>query len=176
MEVILFIPVLVIAYYALKFLDGAAQKKLASNPELGGAASSLKTRWQMSEAAVVVQNLLEHSRRLGIGDEQINPPLFANELVAAMWNEMPDTFNGTLGPRPHKLATAAMSLANGFVTYEHNRAVRVSLFWALGEILKEVETKAYGFHPLDEMLFKTASKVILDEGRKLEATSVIAST
>ncbi|MGE8226152.1 MAG: hypothetical protein ACN6RK_10220 [Stenotrophomonas sp.] len=64
-----------------------------------------------SEAALVVQNYLEAQELLDYSDTSWG--LFANELVQWTWKSRPELFDGRKGPRPHKVAIAAMSLAAG---------------------------------------------------------------
>lgn len=174
----LFIIVFCVGFMALKYLDDKARAKVGSHDlAAGDLSSAVKTRWQMSQAAVVIQNLLEHYPKLGLADTGVLPSKTATQLVAAVWDEMSDIFEGKLAPKPHKLSIAAISLASGFFTYEKNRPMRVSLFWALGEIMREIETNAgaYNFHSLDEQLLRTANKALIEEGKKLEGTGILSS-
>lgn len=178
MGFILFIIVFCVGFMALKYLDDKARAKVGSHAlAAGDLSSAVKTRWRMSQAAVVIQNLLERYPKLGLADTGMLPSKAASQLVASVWDEMPDIFEGKVAPKPHKLSTAAISLASGFFIYENNRPMRVSLFWALGEIMREIEAnaEAYNFHPLDEQLLRTANKALLEEGKKLEGTSILSS-
>ncbi|MCL5668515.1 MAG: hypothetical protein M1392_00605 [Gammaproteobacteria bacterium] len=110
-----------------------------------GLFSGIKSNYKKSEAAVVVQNLLEHYELLDLG-----PSLMANKLVAAIWEEKPDVFSGKFGQRPHKLTVAAAALANGIHLFEKNDLNRSVLALSLGTILSEIEVNG-GLYPLNSL-------------------------
>ena len=71
----------------------------------------IKSTYKKSEAAVVVQNLLEHQAKAGLFN--LDPASIATKLVAAAWKQKPDVFDGLFGQRPHKITVAAFAFANG---------------------------------------------------------------
>jgi hypothetical protein len=114
--------------------------------------------YKKSEAAVVVQNLLEHQSRAGMLDR--HPGKFANALVRAAWQQLPDIFGGKFGQRPHKISTAATALALG-AQAESDLVTRSVLLVSLGVILTEIEKNGsfYPFSRMDEQLFQDAVEV-----------------
>lgn len=75
-----------------------------------GLFSGVKDTYKKSEAAVVVQNLIEENVRDG-WMESNNPAQLANILVGRAWDAMPDVFSGKFGQRPHKISVAAIALS-----------------------------------------------------------------
>lgn len=129
----------------------------------------IKSRMKMSQAAVVVQNLLEPMARSGLLDG--NAADLANHLVGAVWQQDPDMFGGIHGKPPHKLAVAAAALANGYRFSGARPALKGAVTVALAEILKEVSQRGmlYPFHDLDMALFSKAEKALLahDQSNRL---------
>jgi len=131
-----------------------------------GLFSGIKSRYKKSEAAVVVQNLLEH--QAGAGLLTLDPAKLANKLVAIVWDAKPDIFNGKFGQRPHKIAVAASALANGIYLFEEDNPNRNALVFSLSNILKDLETNGglYPFNSLDQQLIKAAMSVIAEIGKE----------
>jgi hypothetical protein len=127
-----------------------------------GIFSSIKSTYKKSEAAVVVQNLLEHQAKSGWFD--MNPASLANRLVAAVWEQKLDVFDGKFGQRPHKIAVAASALASGICLLEENDRNRYALVFSLGNILAEIEVNGtlYPFNSLDHHLLEEAASVFAD--------------
>lgn len=121
-----------------------------------GLFSGIQNNIKKSEAAVVIQNLLELQTKWGAYDG--DPAKQATSLVQAIWDQRPDVFSGKFGVRPHKLALAAAALSNGLFDHQHNHRLSASLLLALGEILKAVDANGglYQFNNIDQTLFKAS--------------------
>ena len=134
-----------------------------------GLFGGIKSNYKKSEAAVVVQNLLE---RYELFD--LNPASMANKLVAALWEEKPDIFNGKFGQRPHKLTVAAAALANGIHLFEKSDLNRSVLALSLGAILSDLEIngRLYPLNSIDHQLLEAAASIfaeIVSEDTDVEA-------
>ncbi|EJM69954.1 hypothetical protein [Pseudomonas sp. GM55] len=113
-----------------------------------GLFSGIKSTYKKSEAAIVVQNLLEQQAKVGIFD--LDPARFAKKLIEIIWNSKPDVFDGKFGQRPHKLAVAASALSNGIALFEVGSLNRGAVILSLGNIISEVETNG-GHYPLNSL-------------------------
>ena len=138
-----------------------------------GLFSGIKSTYKKSEAAVVVQNLLEHQAKVGFLD--LDPAKLANKLVEVVWDSKPDVFDGKFGQRPHKITVAASALANGIELFEDGDLNRDALVLSLGNILSELETngRLYPFNSLDHQLLD-ASISIFAEIAKESSKSIFA--
>jgi hypothetical protein len=127
-----------------------------------GLFSGIKSTYKKSEAAVVVQNLLEHQANNGFFD--LDPALWANKLVAAVWDQKPDVFDGKFGQRPHKLTVAASALAIGVYSFEKNDFNRQAMVLSLGNIFSELEVNdgLYPLNSLDHQLIEAAASIFAD--------------
>lgn len=127
-----------------------------------GLFGGIKDTFKKSEAAVVVQNLLEHQAKVGWFD--LDPARFANLLVQSAWDEKPDIFSGKFGQRPHKISTAAVALARGVMRMDENESNRAPVIIALGNLLSEVERNGnlYPFNSMDAHLIEAAVKVYME--------------
>ena len=127
----------------------------------------VKSIWKKTEAAVIVQNLLEHQFNCGI--LELSPPDLATKLVQEAWNGLPDVMNGKFGRRPHKFTVAAVALWRGIEAFGDDELNQGALLIALGNLLQEVDVNGalYDFGPIDNhMLEKIAlSYVRLGEQR-----------
>jgi hypothetical protein len=134
----------------------------------GGGFSGIKSTLKKSEAAVVVQNLLEHQARAGMFPA--DPAKVANKLVLAVWSQKPDMFDGKFGQRPHKISVAAAALANGIFNLDEDNPNRTGLVLALGNLLSEVEVNGRLYplssidHQLLEMAMSTFSELADEQG------------
>lgn len=135
-----------------------------------GFFSGIKSTFKKSEAAVVVQNLFEIQAKAGIF--QHDPAKIATHLVASVWDQKPDIFDGKFGVRPHKLAVAAVALGNGFYVFESERPLRASCLIALGEILKTIGVNGslFQFSNVDHTLFDSAMQMFTEEAESSEAS------
>lgn len=120
--------------------------------------SGIRNTYEMSKAAVVIQNLLEGQRRFGVFDA--DPAQVANKLVANVWQSQPDAFNGVRGPRPHKLCVAAIALAQGTRDYAESRTLALAIFTALGTVLNEfnINRGTHKLSVLDVSLLELAAR------------------
>lgn len=127
-----------------------------------GLFSGLKSNWKKSEAAVIIQNLLEIQQKAGLFDR--DPAKVANSLIANVWEAMPDVFDGKFGQRPHKISVAAIALATEVKTGIYNN-YKSSLLIALGTLLDEVKTNGqlYPFNRVDDSLLISSSGIFYDE-------------
>jgi chromosome segregation ATPase len=102
-----------------------------------GLFSGIKSTYKKSEAAVVVQNLLEHQARVGLFD--LDPAKSATNFTQLVWDSKPDVFNGKFGQRPHKIVVAASALANATQLFDRNDLNGDAVVISLGNILSEIE-------------------------------------
>lgn len=117
-----------------------------------------KNTYKKSEAAVVLQNLLEMQAKSGLFE--LNPATTANDLIDRVWNDAPHKFDGRFGQRPHKIALAGAALTKAIHSLPFNDTVRNSFCLCLANILSEVEANGslYPFSNLDfELLSEAAS-------------------
>ncbi|WP_024929238.1 hypothetical protein [Methylophilus sp. OH31] len=128
-----------------------------------GIFSGIKNTYKKSEAAVVVQNLLEHQARAGLFDQ--DPAATATQMIECAWKEFPDIFNGKFGQRPHKISVAAFAFANLIVRFNDNEItnVRAAVIFSLGNILSELEvnSRLYPLNSLDHYLIENSTDVYL---------------
>lgn len=149
----------------------------SSEENVAGFFGGVKSTFKKSEAAVVVQNLLEHQARAGFFSS--DPAQVSNKLVEAVWSQRPDMFEGAFGQRPHKISVAAAALANGVFNLSEDNPRRVGLALALGNLLSEVELngKLYPFNGIDyellDMAMTTFSELD-DEVNQSENTSSLS--
>lgn len=127
-----------------------------------GLFSGIKSNWKKSEAAVIIQNLLEIQQKAGLLN--LDPAKTANTLIGNVWETMPDVFDGKFGQRPHKLSVAVAALATGIKTLRLFEDDQVSLLIALGTALREVETNGsfYPFNSIDNRLLTSAAELFVE--------------
>lgn len=127
-----------------------------------GLFSGIKNTYKKSEAAVVVQNLLELQANVGLFD--LDPAKFANKLVGIAWDSKPDVFNGKFGQRPHKMTVAASALANGIELFDDDDLNRNALVLSLGNIVSELATngRLYPFNSLDHQLLEVSMSIYVE--------------
>ncbi|MCD5979201.1 hypothetical protein K3169_10010 [Pseudomonas phytophila] len=121
-----------------------------------GLFTGIKSTFKKTEAAVVVRNLLELQVRVGFFHS--DPAKVANSLVAAVWDQKPDMFDGSFGQRPHKLSVAAVALAGGIENMEEENPDRAGLAISLANLLSEIEVNGrfYPLNGIDEELLGIA--------------------
>lgn len=133
-----------------------------------GLFSGLKSTYKKSEAAVVVQNLLEHQGKVGMftGD----PGKTATAMVASVWRAKPAVFDGSFGQRPHKLSVAAAALANAITALTQDSPHRAGIGIALGNLLSHLEVNGslYPFNGIDQKLVETSLAVFLELSGEFE--------
>lgn len=119
--------------------------------------SFLKDTFKKSEAAALAAKLLDFQKKNGLWN--LNSNKFANEIVHMLWEQKPEVFQGKTGVRPHKMASTAMALCNGFIILEGDSRNKLAVLAALANVLTESSENRskYGFSHLDEELFERAS-------------------
>ncbi|MGY4749291.1 hypothetical protein ACVNHC_05455 [Pannonibacter sp. Q-1] len=124
-----------------------------------GIFKSIKDNYKKSEAAVVVQNLLEEASRAFMFEGDAAKT--ANTLVAQAWEEFAVLLDGRNGFRPYKMSIAAISLARGISLHDADKMLSNSHAFAfcLGKILSEVDQNGgrYPLTALDMALLEKAS-------------------
>lgn len=123
-----------------------------------GLLSGIKDTYKKTEAAVVVQNLLDLSARAGLFEGDTS--LVARTVVDAAWKHKPDIFSGKFGQRPHKIAVAGFALGLAVTRLDDSSNLKSILVIALGNLLSEAATNRlmYGFSSMDDVLFEAAAK------------------
>ncbi|WP_417698259.1 hypothetical protein [Psychromonas sp.] len=133
-----------------------------------GLFSGIKSTFKKSEAAVVVQNLLEHQLNSGLSN--LDPPKTANKFVELIWDIKPDLFNGKFGQRPHKISVAAAALAHATQLFDRNDSNCNAVVISLGNVLSEIEVngRLYPLNSLDELLIEEAMLVFAKIAQEFE--------
>jgi hypothetical protein len=121
----------------------------------------IKDNWKKSEAAVVIQNLLEDSFKIGLFE--MDPASSANSLIGTVWTKFPHLFDGRFGQRPHKISIAAYALANALEVVGADNSNGYTFAISLGKILNEIDLKGnlYPFSSLDKELFESAAQTFM---------------
>lgn len=130
----------------------------------------IKDTYKKSEAAVVVQNLLEMQQKSGLFDR--DPASAATSLVEAVWTENPHLFDGRFGQRPHKISLAASAFSNAIEVLDSENLNGNCFIVCLGNILNEfsVNGKLYPLNTLDMDLLASAAKVFTKASEELTAS------
>lgn len=133
-----------------------------------GLFRGIKDTYKKSEAAVIVQNLLEHQVSIGTFDD--DPAKLANQLVGKVWESLPDVFGGKFGQRPHKISVAATSLVHGIETLDKQSPSRAGLVFSLGALLNEVNTNGsfYPFNSTDLRLLNMSAEIFSEEASRYD--------
>ena len=121
--------------------------------------AGLYSNYRLSAAAVVVQNLLErHGRGSAVARDAAG---IASKLVAHVYADDPELFDGKRGKRPHKLSLAAVALAQGVMASKRERDSQLSYHLSLGTVLLEITGKPqdYALSGNDHMLLELAQEV-----------------
>lgn len=106
---------------------------------------AIKEMFQLSSAAIVVQNLLERQRSTGLFD--VDPKALSHRLVAQVVSQDRDMFNGKKGPKPHRISVAALALAQGMRNLDRHSDDYAACFLSTGMILLDMEENG-GNYPL----------------------------
>jgi len=94
-----------------------------------GPFNGIKDTYKKSEAAVVVQNLLEIQVKAGY--VSLHPANFATLLVDYVWSESPAIFGGKFGQRPFKISVSAAAFSHGILKYEHDLSIKNALLMSI---------------------------------------------
>lgn len=134
-----------------------------------GWFTDIRRSMRMSPAAAVAQQVLEPVAKMGMLNA--DPADLAAKLVASVWMDKPDIFDGKYGKPPHKLSVAAIALASGFDRFRDRPDMRAALAVAVAEILKEVDLRGglYPFHNLDAELFRRATDALIKDDEERQA-------
>lgn len=126
--------------------------------------------YKKSEAAIVVQNLLEMQKKAWLFDG--DPGSDATILVYAVWKKTPHLFDGRFGQRPHKISLAASALSNAIETLESGHPNIACFTICLGNILDAVSVngKLYPLNNLDMSLLDTAAKTFVRVSEEFAAS------
>ncbi len=123
----------------------------------------IKNTYKKSEAAVIVQNLLQLRKNEGgyYGD----PASEATNLVKSVYEVTPELFNGKRGLRPHKLSFAAQALAYGLKDASGDSRKTLVFLACLEQVLQEVEKNQilYPLNQLDQTLLGDALLVFEEQ-------------
>lgn len=106
-----------------------------------GLFKGVKNTWKKSEAAALIQKLLEIQKEQGMFT--LDPAAAANMMVAKEWDKAPDFFDGRRGPRPHKVTVAAcamMPVIVGAVERDALTPNTMALVVCISQILTEIGT------------------------------------
>lgn len=126
-----------------------------------GLFSGVKALVRKSEAAVVVQKLLERQVTLGFLGADPAPSVLANKLVEVLWDRNPKIFDS--GALPHKLSVAAAALSSGVnaMARAGDRETMLVLLTSLGTVLMELIATGdrLGLHATDLYLIDQAEAV-----------------
>ncbi|WP_266180287.1 hypothetical protein [Dyella humicola] len=130
-----------------------------------------------AEAVTAIESLLDQQLRIGL--LQGDPKTLASQLVTQVWAQKPELFEGRIGPKPHRVAIAAIALAAGtrLEAYRNNEALRSSYTFALGLILDEVASNAhvYALHPVDHQLLDAAAATFAEPAGELQLSPLFES-
>ena len=131
-----------------------------------GLFGGIKSTYKKSEAAVVVQNLLEHQASVGLFE--LDPAKAANKFIELIWDSKPDLFDGKFGQRPHKITVAASALANATQLFDIDDLNGNAIVISLGNILSEIEMngRLYPFNSLDGQLLEEAMAIFSEISQK----------
>jgi hypothetical protein len=139
-----------------------------------GFFKGIKDNYKKSEAAVVIQNLLEEASRMDMFPG--NAAKTANLLVGGAWDELGEVLDGRRGLRPHKIAVAAISIARAIELEDANKAFSPShtLAFCLSKILAEVGQNGvlYPLNPLDMKLLNMAGETFSQFASATESSPI----
>lgn len=132
-----------------------------------GFFKGVKDNFKKSEAAVVVEKLLEQQAKMGMFD--LAPGKTANQLVEAFWTSARQILDGNRGQRPHKITFAAGALADAIEKLEQRNPNRAVFLMCLGTVLEELEANGtlYPLSNLDHHLVDAATQVFIAASQNL---------
>lgn len=125
-----------------------------------GLFDGIRNTWKKSEAAVIVQNLLDDLVKMGMMDDGEKGKL-ANVMVGRVWDAKPDIFSGTFGQRPHKFCIAAVTFSYAIESFGIEHETTPAFAFALGRILEQIQLNGHfmGLNSSDTFLIEAATKV-----------------
>lgn len=129
-----------------------------------GFFKGIKDNFKKSEAAVVVQNLLEEAAQMEMFQGSASKT--ANLIVGYAWDELSEVLDGRRGLRPHKITVAAVALARAINMEDADKAFSYShtLAFCLSKIIAEVERNGvlYPLNQLDMKLLNAAGEIFAE--------------
>ena len=136
------------------------------------------TMYKLSNATQIVKAALRFMPMTPFDVEVVAPKLVAN--VYASKREL---FDGSVGPRPHAISTAAIALAQGVedrdFDSEFPKTALNHVFLALGNVLLDVSRNSvtYGLRDLDVRMIRIAEGVYLahEEQTREKREAVVGS-
>lgn len=138
----------------------------------------LKSMTKLSEASGIVEDAIRRTSPFG---PEFDVKTLSSRLVAMLYSTKPDLFDGKMGQRPHPLATAAASLAQGLKQRPQgfSEDVDASMFLALGSLLQSASanSQTYRFGGYDVPLLKVSEQSYWEhEAKTREATDKIVGS
>ena len=138
----------------------------------------LRTIYKLSAATGIAKRAL---RFLPIAPFDVE--MTAPKLIARVYASKPDLFDGSKGPRPHPISTAAVALAQALddddLDFEFPSSAQNHLFLALGNLLLDASRNSsrYGLHGGDVRMIRVAEGVYLaHEQRTRPVTDAIVGS
>ena len=134
---------------------------------------SVKDNWRKAEAAVVLEKLFENQHMIFDG----NPKLQAGAIVQKCWDRGSAALDGSKGPRPHRVAIAAISLAHAIKFETGTAEDKLYLVLSLRELLEGVHSlkSSNEFNLVDEKLFDMATEAydfFFDTADEMQTTKI----
>ena len=104
-----------------------------------GFFSGIKENFRKSEAAAIIQGLLEKQAGLGFFPKNDPTPAeMANKLIQVVWDNNPGITKSSI--LPHKISLASVGLSSGVIAMDKsgNRDILLALNFCLGQIILEI--------------------------------------
>jgi hypothetical protein len=140
-----------------------------------GLSEAMNIAWGKAQAAAAIEPLLEQQVEYGLLEG--HPKTLANHMVADVWAQKPELFEGKTGPKPHNIAIAAIALAASVrrEAHQHNEALQSASLLALGLMLDEIarDAHAYPFHELDQRLLDAAAATFSEQAEEPGCSSAV---
>ncbi|MBW6453784.1 MAG: hypothetical protein K0A92_08405 [Methyloprofundus sp.] len=132
-----------------------------------GILGSVKSNFKKSEAAVIIQKLLE--MQAGLGTFVGNPAKSATLIIANAWNNKPDIFNGKFGQRPHKMSAAATAFAIAIEEMSPENPHYLPIIFAFSRLIEDYELNGelYPFSSMDIKLLNSARQTFIQVSNSL---------
>lgn len=137
-----------------------------------------KSMAKLTEAGGIIEDAI---RRTSPSGPEFDVKTLSIRLVAMLYSTKPDLFDGKMGQRPHPLATAAASLAQGLRQRPQGfcQDVDAYMFLALGSLLQSASanSQTYRFGGYDVPLLKVSEESYWEhEAKTREATDRIVGS
>jgi len=129
---------------------------------------AIKNTYKKSEAATVLQNILE--MQASNGNFQQDPAKAATVAIDLAWNQCPHIFEGKLGVRPHKLTLAIAGAASVLEKIEVGSTGSSGFYASLAVMLGETGKRGhiYPFTATDWSIIEAATNIGENWAVKLE--------